>query len=195
MSMHRRSGSGEEGIALILAMFMVLAVSMLGASLVSVGKSETMSSLNYKTLAQARYAAESGLNSAANYLIYTYKAPGNDAGDPLNVFDYENKSPVLYNNNAVVLSTNMDESNYPIEEKKKAFHDSAMGELIMSRSRANYTATATLVSMRKFKDAFALTDVTVQTWSITGSGTLAGAGAADVEVTAIIETQAVPTLR
>ena len=61
MSMHRRSWSGEEGIALVLAMFMVLAVSMIGASLLSVGKSETMSSLNYKTLAQARYAAESGL--------------------------------------------------------------------------------------------------------------------------------------
>jgi len=196
MSMHRRSASGEEGIALILAMFMVLAVSMLGASLVSVGRSETMSSLNYKTLAQARYAAESGLNSAANYLIYTYTAPGNDAADPMAAFVYENTSPVTtLDGNPVVLSTNMDKSNYPIESKKKAFHDRAMGELTMSRSKANYTATATLVSMRKFKDAYTLTDVTVQTWSITGSGTLEGAGAADVEVTAVIETQAVPTFR
>ena len=95
----------------------------------------------------------------------------------------------------VVLSTDLDESNYPIGSKKQAFHDNAMGELMMARSKANYTATATLVSMRKFKDAFTLTDVTVQTWSITGSGTLEGAGAADVEVTAVIEKQAVPTFR
>ena len=64
-------------------MFMVLIVSLLGASLATVGRTETLSSLNYKTMSQARYAAESGLHSAANHLIHTYVAPGVDAGDPL----------------------------------------------------------------------------------------------------------------
>ena len=54
---NRRSCSGEEGIALVLAMFMVLVVSLLGASLATVGRTETLSSLNYKTMSQARYAA------------------------------------------------------------------------------------------------------------------------------------------
>ena len=79
----RRSWSGEEGIALVLAMFMVLIVSLLGASLATVGRTETLSSLNYKTMSQARYGAESGLHSAANYLIHTYVPPGVDAGDAL----------------------------------------------------------------------------------------------------------------
>ena len=78
----RRSWSGEDGIALVLAMFMVLIVSLLGASLATLGRTETMASLNYKTMSQARYAAESGLHSAANYLIHCTPT-GADAGDPL----------------------------------------------------------------------------------------------------------------
>ena len=68
-------------------MFMVLIVSLLGASLATLGRTETMASLNYKTMSQARYAAESGLHSAANYLIHTYEPPGVDAGDPLANYD------------------------------------------------------------------------------------------------------------
>src|ERR1044071_115453 len=113
MSAQRRSWAGEEGIALILAMFMVLVVSLLGAALVATGRTETLSSLNYKSLSQARYAAESGLHSAANYLIYSYVAPGTDAGDPINVYDMT-VSPVTYNNQPVVLSTTVAESNYPV---------------------------------------------------------------------------------
>ncbi len=90
----RRSWSGEDGIALVLAMFMVLIVSLLGASLATVGRTETMSSLNYKTMSQARYAAESGLHSAANYLIHTYEPPGADAGDPLGESTTRRQSPV-----------------------------------------------------------------------------------------------------
>ena len=117
----RRSWSNDDGIALVLAMFMVLVLSMLGASLVGVGRSETLSSLNYKTLSQARYAAESGLNSATNYLLFTYTAPGNDAADPIGVFVYQNTSPVTYNGAPVVLSSDANESNYPIAAKKNAF--------------------------------------------------------------------------
>ena len=195
MQPFRRSWARDDGIALVLAMFMVLVVSMLGASLVGVGRSETLSSLNYKTLSQARYAAESGLNSATNYLLFTYTAPGNDAADPINVFVYEDTSPVMYNGAPVVLSSDVNDSNYPIAAKKDAFADAAKNELTMGTSKAAFTATATLLSMRRFTDAITLSDVTIQTWEITGTGTLDGAGAANVEVTAIIEKQAVPTFR
>jgi len=195
MQPFRRSWAREEGIALVLAMFMVLVVSMLGASLVGVGRSETLSSLNYKTLSQARYAAESGLNSATNYLLFTYTAPGNDAADAIASYQWENTSPVLYNGAPVVLSSDVNESNYPIAAKKNAFAAAAKNKLTMGTSRAEFTATATLLSMRRFADAITLSDVTIQTWEITGTGTLDGAGAANVEVTAIIEKQAVPTFR
>ena len=176
-------------------MFMVLIVSLLGASLATVGRTETMSSLNYKTLSQARYAAESGLHSAANHLIYTYAPPGVDAGDPLANYDIT-KSPVEYNGEPVVLTTVADAtSNYPIAGKVDAFEGNSHGELTMSNSKTTYNATAMLLSMRQFPDAYSGGNVTIQTWRITGVGTIAGAGAAAVQVSAVIETQAMPAYR
>jgi len=191
----RRSWSGEDGIALVLAMFMVLIVSLLGASLATVGRTETMSSLNYKTMSQARYAAESGLHSAANYLIHTYEPPGVDAGDALANYDVT-KSPVEFMGDPVVLTTvEGEDSNYPVAAKVNAFEADAHGELKMSRTETTYSATATLLSMRQFPDAYSGGNVTIQTWQITGVGELEGAGAAAVQVSAIIETQAVPAFR
>lgn len=190
-----RSWSGEEGIALVLAMFMVLVVSLLGASLATVGRTETLSSLNYKTMSQARYAAESGLHSAANYLIHTYQAPGVDAGDSLASYNFT-VSPVTYNNQPVVLTTVAGEaSNYPVVAKVNAFGNNAAGPLQMANTRTNYSARARLLSMRQFPDAYSGGNVTIQTWEITGVGLIRGAGAAAVEVRAIIETQAVPAYR
>jgi Tfp pilus assembly protein PilX len=191
----RRSYCGEDGIALVLAMFMVLVVSLLGASLASVGRTETLSSLNYKTMSQARYAAESGLHSAANHLIHTYEPPGVDAGDVMANYDVT-VSPVEYNGEPVVLTTVEDaESNYPVDDKVTAFEDDSHGELVMATTKANYTATATLLSMRQFPDAYSGGNITIQKWLITGMGSIDGAGAADVQVSAVIETQAVPAYR
>jgi hypothetical protein len=192
---NRRSWSGEEGIALVLAMFMVLIVSLLGASLATVGRTETLSSLNYKTMSQARYAAESGLHSAANYLIHTYVAPGVDAGDAMANYNVT-VSPVTYNNQPVVLTTVAGEaSNYPVAAKIDAFEDNATGPLQMANSETTYFARATLLSMRQFPDAYSGGNITIQTWEITGVGNIDGAGAAAVQVSAIIETQAVPAYR
>ena len=43
---------------MILVLFMVLILSVLGSSLMFVSRTETLSSLNYKTMSQARYGAE-----------------------------------------------------------------------------------------------------------------------------------------
>jgi Tfp pilus assembly protein PilX len=139
-----RSWSGEEGIALVLAMFMVLVVSLLGASLATVGRTETLSSLNYRTMSQARYAAESGLHSAANYLIHTYQAPGVDVGDTLANYNFT-VSPVTYNNPPVVLTTVAGEaSNYPVVAKVNAFGNNASGPLQMANTTTTYSARARL---------------------------------------------------
>ena len=191
----RRSWSGEEGIALVLAMFMVLIVSLLGASLTTVGRTETLSSLNYKTMSQARYAAESGLHSAANYLIHVYQPPGVDAGDALANYDMK-VSPVEFNGDPVVLTTATGEnSHYPVAGKIDAFKLGAKGDLQMATSKTTFTARAELLSMRVFADAYSGGNNTIQTWRITGIGTIRGAAAAAIEVSAIIETQAVPAYR
>ena len=59
----------ERGIAIILALFMMLAMSVLGTSLMFVSKTETLSSHNYRLMSEARYGAESGVHVASNYLM------------------------------------------------------------------------------------------------------------------------------
>src|SRR5262249_5064984 len=64
--MHTHS---ERGIALVLALFLMTALSVLGASLMFLSQTETYASMNYRMMSQARYAAEAGVNKAANFLL------------------------------------------------------------------------------------------------------------------------------
>ena len=62
----------------------------MASSLAFVSRTETLSCYSYKTLSQARYAAESGLHSAANHLLWTYQppdTPGAAIPDPLASYD------------------------------------------------------------------------------------------------------------
>ena len=65
--------SGEQGIALVMALLMVLAVSVVTGSLVMVARSEALSSTSYTSMSQVRYGAESGVHAAANYLLFTMR--------------------------------------------------------------------------------------------------------------------------
>ena len=187
--------SSERGVALVLAMFMVLMVSVLGASLVTVGRSQTMASLNYRTMSQARYAAESGLHSAVNHLLNSYVAPGEDVADAMGGYDIT-ASPVLFNGTAVMLSSDTNvASNYPVGGKPTAFTNQSTGTLQMNFTQATYSARARLLSMRPFNDAYAGVPVTIQTWEVTGVGRMVGSAAADVEVSTVLERQTVPAFR
>ena len=174
-------------MALVIVMFMVLTVSVLGASLVFVSNTETLSSVNYQTATRTRYSAESGISVAANYLLNDYK---NRGADPLNVYDTA-KSPVEFNGKAVVLSSNPAvTSNYPVPKAEADFLASTAGQLAVGTGSAGYTATATLLAMREIPDAFTGNMATLQTWRIVGTGSVAGVGGGTVEVSAILEVEA-----
>jgi len=88
-----RPKTNEKGVALILTMILLLVLSVMAVSLMFVARTETWSTMNYRMMSQARYSAESGINVAANYLMYSYVAPG-AANDPLASYD-TTKSPVM----------------------------------------------------------------------------------------------------
>ena len=48
----------ERGIALILTLFLVSALSVLAAALMFLSQTETYASMNYQMMSQSRYAAE-----------------------------------------------------------------------------------------------------------------------------------------
>ena len=117
----QRDPSGERGIALVLVMFMVMAMSLVGASLSFVSRNETLSTMNYQTTTQTRYAAESGVAAATNYLLNTYVQPTAGGADPLAAYDMT-VSPVRWNNAPVVLSSDPAvPANYPIAGTRTAF--------------------------------------------------------------------------
>ena len=190
-----RQRRSEAGIAIVLAMFMMLAMSIIGSSLMFVSQTETLSSHNYRLTSQARYAAESGIHTAANYLLstaYTTVMPGT-ADDPLSNYN-STTSPVVRasNNQPVVLSWDGSASNYPVAAVKTAFAAAAHGNLDVGDAPVNYKATATLRSMKQIADAFTGSPVTIQTWNIVSEGSVTGARTATVEVTSTVERQTTP---
>ena len=186
--------SNERGIAIVAALFLTLILSLIGSSLMFVARTETLSSLNYKTMSQGRYGAESGVHVAANHLMFTYAPPGTPA-DPIGNYDMS-VSPVRFNGNPVVLSSDASvASNYPVAAVRTAFNAATKGAMNVGSGSVGYGARATLLSMRQVADAYSGAQVTLQTWEITGVGTVGGVGSANVEVSAVIDRQMVPAYR
>src|SRR6266849_5918358 len=92
----------DRGIALVLAMLLMMVTSVVAASLMFLARSETLSTSNYRLMSQARYGAESGFQKAANYLLSTYVPPDSAGADPITAYVYTGLSPVTYNGAPVV---------------------------------------------------------------------------------------------
>src|SRR3990167_7012982 len=90
---HKRDDR-ERGIALVLALFLMSAMSVLAASLMFLSQTETYASMNYRMMSQARYAGEGGVHKAANFLLdpTQYREP---SGSALLLYD-RTVSPVTY---------------------------------------------------------------------------------------------------
>jgi PilX N-terminal len=184
----------ERGVALILALFLMTALSVLAASLMFLSQTETYASMNYRMMSQARYAAEAGVQKAADHLLTTYQATMPVSTELLSeggaVYN-NNVSPVLNmaNNQPIVLSAKdgtCTGSNYPVTAVQTAFCNAAKGSLAAGTATITYNATATLLAMQSFT-SYGGGKVVVQTWQIVGDGGLTGARNATVEVMATVE--------
>ena len=182
----------QKGTALIFALIFLLILSVMAASLMFLAQSETWSSSNYRLMTQGRYGAEAGLNSAANYLMFTYAPPGG-AGDPLANYDMT-QSPVKYLGADVVLSTTGN-SNYPNVAVAGDFAAKVPGTLTAGFGAVSYTASARLLSMRQVTIAGLsgpAANKIIQTWQITADGNIRTVRNAQVEVSAVLEQQGTP---
>src|SRR5437868_1708621 len=65
----------QQGIALVITLFLMASLSALAVSMMFLAQTETASSRNYRTMSQARYAGEAGVHKAMNYLLNTYTVP------------------------------------------------------------------------------------------------------------------------
>jgi Tfp pilus assembly protein PilX len=189
--------NNERGIALVLALFLMTALSILGASLMFLSQTETYASMNYRMMSQSRYAAEAGIHSVANYLLdqTKYNLPNTalNPSDPINGIYNLTTSPVtlVANNRPVVLSWDTTKSNYPLGSVVTAFAAAAQGTLTAGNQGLSYKTTATLLTMQEF-DSFDGTPSTIQTWSLVADGGLANSTKVTVEVSALFETPKLP---
>jgi hypothetical protein len=187
----------DRGFAIVMAMFMTLLVSAIAASMTFVARTEAESAASYTTMAQARYAAESGVAAASNYLLsaaYAGVGPGT-ASDPVINYDTTVSPVVRAGGNAVVLSSDPGQSNYPVSAVVSAFQGATSGTLAVGGGTVEYGARARLLAMRSLTDSISGNAVVLQTWEVTGIGRRGGVGSAEVEVTAIIERHPVPVYR
>ena len=190
--------ANEKGIALVLSLFLLTAMSVLGASLMFLSQTETYSSMNYRLMSQARYGAESGIQKAANYLVYSYAPPVNDPADLIANYN-TTVSPVTCGtatgcptNGPVVLSgSTTHASNYPVAAKQAAFLAAVQGTLSAGNTTVAYAPYATLISMQQI-DIYGGGVQTIQTWQITATGSITAGKTAQVEVSAILETPKFP---
>jgi hypothetical protein len=192
--MHRHS---ERGIAIVLALFLMSAMSILAASLMFLSQTETYASMNYRMMSQARYGGEAAVQKASNFLLDGAQYVIPSGAIELAKFNRA-VSPVTCLlgcgsiGDPVVLSASPAKtSNYPVAAVQTAFNTAAHGSLAAGNSDVGYSAYATLLHMQVF-DSYGGGQAVVQTWQITGVGALGGARSATVEVTAVVETPKVP---
>ena len=183
--------SNERGAAIVLAIFMMLLVTALGAAMVTVARTETLSSGSYTSMSQARYAAESGVAAATNYLLsnaYAGVMPGTGT-DPIANYD-TSRSPVTLNGTTTPVVLSGDPavtSTYPAAAVVTAFQAATTGNLQVG-GVASYRARATLVRMRQIVDGITNQPIMLQTWEITGIGGRAiGQIAGAAQVSAVVE--------
>jgi hypothetical protein len=184
----RRFRRDERGIAMVISLLMLLVMSALTTALLTIAQTESLSSRNYRTMTQARFAAESGVHKVVNYLLNTYVPPGTDPGDPLAKYDIT-KSPVEFGGKPVVLSSvDSVPSNYPNKDVLAAFVQAGQGVLDLNGQPAGFAAYATLISMQSINGQ------TVASWQIVSDGIVQGTRTATVEVTTMLEKQLTPTV-
>jgi Tfp pilus assembly protein PilX len=196
----------EHGIALVITLFLMATLSALAVSMMFLAQTETAASRNYRTMSQARYAAEAGVHEMANYLMYTPYVPGAN-------FD-NTKSPVTctggscahsaggnsctatsiataVSTGCVVVGYSTATSNNP----DATVHTPTASTLAVNSSGSTtnaaagtvtYTAAAILLSQRSVTIYGGGTG-TVQTWQIIADGTVPPSTAAIVEVSSTIE--------
>jgi Tfp pilus assembly protein PilX len=199
--MTKRTPNNEQGVALILTLFLMMALSVIGASLMLLSQTETYSSQNYRLMSQARYGAESGIQRTVNFLAYpaSYVAPSAGGADPLADYDMT-KSPVTCAAGActagqpIVLSANPAvTANYPILAVQTAFNNAMNGTLTAGSTSGavSYLTSALLLSMRRV-NVYGGGIQTIQTWQITSDGSVTATRTATVEVTSVMETPVMP---
>ncbi|MHB8652611.1 MAG: DUF7305 domain-containing protein [Terriglobia bacterium] len=179
----------NRGVALILAMLVILVLSVLAASIIFVTQSQVWTSFNYRLTTQCRYAAEGGVQATMDWLqtpasypppVYVSPAtpyPGFDVtAYPVNCTDPSCRAV----GKPVVLSGDTTVNNYPDPLGtgliQKSYQANLFGRPVNPIANTSFSTTATLMAMTPLQGAFpGMTTTAIQIWKITSTGAYQGA--------------------
>jgi len=179
-----RYKKSDAGVALILAMLVILVLSVLAASIIFVTQSQVWTSFNYRLTTECRYAAEGGVHQTMNWIQNTYASPAYVS--PATPFPGFNIStyPVqcvaascAVNGGAVVLAGDTT-FNYPDPTGTiaPAYKAALYNQKADPISNLTYSTSAELMAMTPLQGAFpGLSTTAIQIWQVTSVGTYTGA--------------------
>jgi len=176
--------SDEKGVALILAMLVLLVLSTIGAAVVFVTQTEIWSSANYRTMLQARYAAEAGSQAAVNWLTYTFTPPTAaqlSSNFTLTTYPVQCSAGCAANGSPIVLSAMSGvTANYPFSAQQTSFNSTLYNGSVpgINVNTATYQVSATLLRA---------TSTGLLTWQITSVGMISGVRSGQVQVVTTYE--------
>lgn len=184
----------EKGFALIFALLSILVLSVLAATVMFTSQSQTWTSLNYRQTAQARYAAEAGVQATINWLSNTsgssggYTPPTGASSYPgftvtTNPVQCANSSNGCTTGAAVTLSSTGSSNYYDTTGTVATNFAAVASGTVPGITGASYKTTAMLLRMPTTGATVSwLTGPAPQTWQITSVGTISGVTTATVQV-------------
>jgi len=187
----------ERGVALVFALLSILVLSILALAIMTTSQSQIWTSLNYRLTAQARYAAEAGVQETMSWLSSaSYTVPS--VADQTHYNMNANPVTLTSNNQPVVLSSVTTNSNYydSTSTVVSGFAGAAQGTL-PNESNVSYSTTAKLLRMSPASGASWLpgTGGVVQTWQITSVATISGPRSGSVQVVETFERTTEPVFQ
>jgi Tfp pilus assembly protein PilX len=186
----KRTYGAESGIALIVALLVLLLLSIMAAGVMFTTQAEIWTTSNYRFTTQARYAAEAGAHQTVSWLSNTWQ-PSADAATDIGAMTIDSIPVKLSGQPAVLGSgTTAPAANWPGTASAASFASTNSIQL----PGVNGIAGATVTNSAQLLEATYYPDVTsglkyTTKWKVTSLGkvTNPGGNPISVQVVAIVE--------
>lgn len=196
MRIEKKKGTwqDERGASLVIALISLLVLGVLTSGIIFVTVNEIGTTANYKELAQARYAAEAGVQSTINWLTNNYTAPTTFTAYNTSTYPVRCVSGCTSTDSVVMSGISGVASNYPDSTVVTAYQNALSNQTLPGLANSSYSTSVRLLSMTRGTSVPWLDGNygTPQTWEITSQGYAAGIRSATVQVVATYEKPGVP---
>jgi Tfp pilus assembly protein PilX len=179
----------ERGASLVVALISLLLLGVLTSGIIFVTVTEIGTTANYKELAQARYAAEAGVQSTINWLANNYTSPAAFSSYNTSTYPVRCVSGCASTGPVVMSGISGVASNYPDSSVRTAYQNALSNQTLPGLGNSSYSTSVRLLSMTRGTSVSWLdgNNGTPQTWEITSQGYAAGVRSATVQVVATYE--------